>query len=264
MKDKIKNAFDKIEADEELKTKTRRFLSEKTSSKPEHRFVRVPRYIPAAICFLFVLFAGGHIVLTPAATICIDINPSIELAINRFDQVIKATPYNDDGELLADSLHLTFKNYNKAIEEILESSKVESLLSEDELLSITVVGAAGNQCEKILSNIEKCTSGHTNTTCIFAESSEVEAAHDFGLSYGKYKAFLELHALDPAITEEIVQDMTMREIRDMIDSLSAGGSDDNDVLKNSQNSNKSQQEQKNQTHDTGQGMRKQKGKEKPD
>lgn len=261
MKEKIKNAFDKIEADEELKTRTRLFLSEKTKSKSEHKFFRVPRYVPAAICFLFVLFAGGHVILTPAATISIDVNPSIELDINRFDQVIKATPYNDDGELLTDSLHLTFKNYNEAVEAIMECSEIESLLSEDELLSITVVGNAGKQCGKILSDMEQYTSGQTNVSCSFTESSEVADAHDCGLSYGKYNAFLELHALDPEITEDTVQDMTMREIRDMIDSLSGIGSDSSNSSENGGNSASSHKNQNEHDHTAGQGMGRQNGKQ---
>lgn len=252
MKDKIKNAFDKIEADEELKTKTQRFLSEKTETKSNPGFFRIPRYIPATICFLFVLFAGGHVILTPAATISIDVNPSIELDINRFDQVIKATPYNDDGELLVDSLHLTFKNYNEAVEEIIQSNEIDSLLSGDEMLSITVVGNPGKQCGKILSDMEQYTSGQANVSCSFTESSEVEAAHDCGLSYGKYNAFLELHALDPGITEDTVQDMTMKEIRDMIESLSDTGSTLGSNSKKNESSSDSHNNQKEHSHETSQ------------
>ena len=50
----------------------------------------------------------------------------------------------------------------------------------------------------------------------------MEAAHDCGLSYGKYRAYLELAALDPTVTPEEVQGMTMREIRDRIAALSGG------------------------------------------
>ncbi len=48
------------------------------------------------------------------------------------------------------------------------------------------------------------------------------AAHSSGLSYGKYRAFLELQSVAPDITPEQVQDMTMREIRDLTAALSDG------------------------------------------
>lgn len=41
-----------------------------------------------------------------------------------------------------------------------------------------------------------------------------------GLSYGKHRAFLKLKTLDSTITAEKIQNMTMREIRDLIDELS--------------------------------------------
>lgn len=46
------------------------------------------------------------------------------------------------------------------------------------------------------------------------------AAHEAGMSFGKYKAFLELQALNPDITAEDIKDLTMRQIRDMIAELS--------------------------------------------
>ena len=54
---------------------------------------------------------------------------------------------------------------------------------------------------------------------------DVENAHEAGLSLGKYRVFLEVQALDPDITPEEVQGMTMREIRELIRELSGSGED---------------------------------------
>ena len=48
------------------------------------------------------------------------------------------------------------------------------------------------------------------------------AAHDIGLTYGKYRAYLAQQALAPDVTPEEVRDMTMRELRDRILTLSPG------------------------------------------
>lgn len=252
MKEKIRNAFDKIEADEELKAKTRHFLTTELEQRSSQHFFRIPRYLPAAVCFLFILFAGGHVIMTPAATISIDINPSIELDINRFDQVIRTTPYNEDGSSLTESLNLTFKNYNDAIEEILQSSQVEALLSDDELLSITVVGNENTQCQKILSDMEQQTESRANSTCRFASSSEVAKAHESGLSYGKYKAYLELNELLPDITVQNIQGMTMREIQELIETASGSGAEGTSL--NNFRSSDSHNRQNAQSHGSGQGQ----------
>ena len=43
-------------------------------------------------------------------------------------------------------------------------------------------------------------------------------AHDAGVSFGKYRAYLILHDLDPSISLDDIRSMTMREIYDLIDS----------------------------------------------
>lgn len=50
--------------------------------------------------------------------------------------------------------------------------------------------------------------------------NEVAAAHSLWLSYRKYKVFLELQTLDPNIAIEDIMELTMRQIRDMINALS--------------------------------------------
>ena len=66
--------------------------------------------------------------------------------------------------------------------------------------------------------MESCVAGHQNAYCYSADSKEVAPAHGHGMSCGKYRAFLELQKLCPDITPEEIQNMTMREIRDLTDS----------------------------------------------
>lgn len=229
MNNKIKKAFDTIHAEEELKEKTKAFLFQKVQGDSERKPRHLHRLMPALICLLFVLIGGGGygLYFIPTAAVSIDINPSLELEVNRFDQVVAVKGCNDDGYALASALHLNFKNYNEAVKQILENEQIADLLSQNEVLTITVTGSNEEQRGKILSDIELCTAGQENAYCYSATSSELATAHEMGLSYGKYRAFLELQAADPNITPEDVQGMTMREIRDLIASLSAGNQENN-------------------------------------
>ncbi|MDE7233502.1 MAG: hypothetical protein K2N29_00395, partial [Ruminiclostridium sp.] len=76
------------------------------------------------------------------------------------------------------------------------------------------------QSAHILSEVSACVEEYANIDCHSASAEEAHAAHELGISCGKYGEFLELQALDPAITPEEVQGMTMRELRDLISSLS--------------------------------------------
>ena len=213
MNNAFKELFGPIQAGEELKDSTKAFLAEKTRNyrraAPERRRYHI--YAAACACLLFVLLGGQKLYFTPTAEISIDINPSIELSVNRFDQVV--------------SVDIKYKNYVEAMERILHHDSITALLSGDEIMTITVVGADERQSAKILSGVAACTASRNNTYCYFVRSEDVAAAHDVGLSCGKYGAFLELQRLNPDVTPETVQGMTMREIRELIESLSAGGND---------------------------------------
>lgn len=222
MNNTLKEIFNQIQAEDELKNSTRVFLTKKTEgyTKVKTKRRKYYVYVAACACLLFMLFGGHWIYFTPIAEISIDINPSIELGVNRFDQVISVNDFNEDGRELSNALDAKYKNYTDVIEQILNDDTITTLLSDNEVMTITVTGSDGLQSDKILSEVEACTAEHKNTYCYFASSQEVATAHEMGLSYGKYRAFLEVQLLDPNITAEVIQGMTMREIRELIDSLS--------------------------------------------
>lgn len=220
MNNTLKDTFDQIHAEDELKNRTREYLFRKTNGYTGVKKKGYRYWIPAAACFIFLLWGGHWLYFTPTAEISIDINPSLELEINRFDRVIGVESYNDDGQELADSLDIRHLNYTEAVEQIMENDMVAALLSDDEVMVIGVIGSNEEQSARILAEVQTCTEEETNTYCYSAHSDEAEEAHEMGLSCGKYRAFLELQKLDPTITVEEVQDMTMREIYDRMEALS--------------------------------------------
>ncbi len=224
MNDRIKGAFDQVQAGDNLKGMIREFLVDKTGGYTKQRIFCPQRMIPyqsivsAALCLLLLTFGGHWFYFTPTAKISIDVNPSLELGINRFDRVVAVVAYNEDGRELADCLDIRFMGYQEAVSRILENEKVTALLSQDEVMTITVLDSKGDQSVRILSDMESCVAGHQNAYCYSADSKEVAPAHGHGMSCGKYRAFLELQKLCPDITPEEIQNMTMREIRDLTDS----------------------------------------------
>lgn len=223
MNNAFKELFGPIQAEEALKDRTKAFLAEKTQgyTRAGEKRRGYHAYAAACACILLILFGGRWLYFTPTAKISIDINPSIELNINRFDRVISVDGFNEDERALSSALDVKYKHYAEAVEEIVNDDIILSLLSGDEIMTITVIGPDGRQSAKLLSGVELCTAEQSNAYCYFAHSEEVAAAHETGLSCGKYRAFLELRHLDPDITPETVQGMTMREIWELTGSLPA-------------------------------------------
>ena len=226
MHDKIRAAFDDIHAEEALKDRTRAYLARQPQGRRRRLSSRM-RLVPALACCLLVLLAGWgghHAYFTPSSIISIDVNPSLELGVNRFDKVVSVEGYNEDGAALADAVDVKYMDYTQALTHILDSDAFAPYASEDAAVSIAVFGSDEQKSSEMLSQVQACTAGYRNTHC-YADNIEVAAAaHEAGLSCGKYRAYLELHELDPAVTPEDVQGMTMREIRDRIAALSSGNS----------------------------------------
>ena len=220
-KEKLKAAFDQVRAEEELKERTKEYLSEKVYARKKKRTSPLRNFAAAAACALLVFLAGGsYLYFTPTAYISVDVNPSLELGINRFDRIISVTGYNEDGKALADSLDLKYMDYSDALEALLADQEMEVYLSDNADVVLTVAGNSDSQSSQILETVESCASGHENIHCHSGDTEEIHHAHDAGLSFGKYQAYLTLKELLPSVTLEEVQDMTMSQIRELIQEYS--------------------------------------------
>lgn len=254
MEYRIKDAFDQIHADEALKEHTKSAVmaalqdaeANTATAQDTHaptataqsndsalnaqeltkqRNLKRPsimwrRLIPLAACLLLALVAmvGGYqLYFTPVAAISIDINPSLELNVNRFDRVISVDTYNEDGQHVADSVDVINMNYSDAVDAILANPEIADLLNNGELLSVSLACDDETTADTMYTQLESCTSHHQNASCSRANSADVEEAHEHGLSFGKYQAYLDAHACDESLTVEDAQHMTMRELHDISD-----------------------------------------------
>lgn len=215
---KVKEAFDKIHADNELKKNTREFLFQKTKGYRKNKFFPYKQVALIMVCFLFVLLGqkGYSAYFTSVSTISIDVNPSIELDINQFEKVIDVKSYNEDGDIAISAVNIRFLDYRKALMLLLQNENITQYLTQEQLVVITVFGADEKRNTEMLTDLTACTGSYKNVQCCTGNSDEAAAAHSLGLSYGKYKAFLELQALDSNIKVEDIRGLTMRQIRDMI------------------------------------------------
>lgn len=220
---RIKEAFDQIHADEELKERTKQFLREKTDGYKKKRIRSYRTWIPVAACLVIFLIAGGYwSFFLPTAAIQIEVNPSLEMEVNRFGRVLSLEGKNEDGERLAGELNLRFMDYDEAVDEILQNEQIAALLNQNEILSVVVIGE-NKQSQDMMAFVEELEQTQHNIDCCHATESEAQEAEEAGLGYGKYRAYLELKELDPDITTEEAANMTMRELYERIRELEADG-----------------------------------------
>lgn len=237
---RVHDAFESIHADDELKDRTFELVrarareeASKAASPPRASASRrltlasAPVHLATAACLVLALAVGGGswVYLTPTALISVDVNPSVELGVNRFDRVVSSEGMNEDGRALLESVDVWNLTYDEAVDALLDSEVVAGILAEDGVAEVTVVSSEDGQGARLLEGVEACTAGRGNAHCHAATEEEASEAHEAGLSCGKYLALVELQGLDPSITADDVRDMTMREIRDLISALGGSSSD---------------------------------------
>ena len=130
-------------------------------------------------------------------------------------------------------MDIKYMEFNVALEQILSDQSVEEYLARSDLIAITVVCDNEAKNSEMMEQVENCSSSHSSVSCHSGSTEEMHGAHEAGLSFGKYRAYLELKELDPEITPDDIRDLSMREIQDMIDSLSgedSASSDENTAV----------------------------------
>lgn len=249
MNGKIKNAFNDIKATEELKRKTyNNIIKEKNKSKK--MFYQINKQLAFAIVICFIILSSSYFYFTPVYAISIDSDSSIELLINRFDKVVGINEYNgQQSTKYSDIFNL---NYNDAINTIFSD---DSIKTED--VSITIVGENQEKNSLVLDNIEEYIPNKNNIYCENSNIEEIQKANELGLSYGKYKAYLQLLELNPQITADEIKNLSMKQINEKINELS---SDEKELGSNQNNKGQNQSEQKgqNQSEQKGQNQAKEK------
>lgn len=229
--DRIHDAFGSVKAGEELKSLTKEYL--KAARQRENRQRRraeagkpVFRRAFAGICVMLVLAlgSGGYFLLgIPVSYVSIDVNPSIELALNRLDRVIAAEAYNADGTVILDTVSVGGMHYTEAIEQLVESQAMQPYLSENAGLTFTVASDSGQRESALLTGIEGTSGCREHGGLGYgADISVVQEAHENGLSLGKYAAWQVLLQYDSSITTEDCHNMTMSEIHGLIEEHEQG------------------------------------------
>lgn len=177
----------------------------------------------SAVAAGFMLFAmlssGAYAYYTPYSYVSVDINPSLELAVNRFDKVIKVHAFNQDAEKLLETVKdIKNKNVDTAMEEILNGAADEGYIKKNESNSVMiVVSSSSKKEEKDLS--EKLSKASTETLSqvssdyeVILEKTKLESykkAKEQNVSPGKVILADKFKEVKPELDKEEIKQMPL-------------------------------------------------------
>ena len=118
---------------------------------PKSRAESFRRRIAAvAASAILVCAAGGSglVYATPYGTVSMDVNPSIEYTINRFDRVLRVTGVNEDGQAVLDAMdkrQLLHKKIDQALIATVSQLEADGYWDEEENTVVLSSGTGSNE-----------------------------------------------------------------------------------------------------------------------
>ena len=205
-----------------------RVVAGETSSalRSSRRVLTLRAKVALAACLLVAAIGAGLLgaaFTLPTAYVTLDVNPSLELALNRFDGVVGARGLNDDGTALLEETNVVGMSYEEAVESIELALGEAGYLAGDPVLVVTVTCDDEGRYDEIESVSRRCLgSAGGEVSCSHASEEEHHAAHDVGLGVGKWRVWSELVDAGSDLTAEDTAGMSVRELEDLLAELLDG------------------------------------------
>ncbi|MDD4036293.1 MAG: hypothetical protein PHS45_03100 [Bacilli bacterium] len=172
------------------------------------------------ILFVLLVIVGGglfYFYKQPVGYVGIDINPSLQLAVNRLDRVVDVVPLNDDAELLVSDLNLVNMPVEEALETVVDSSIDVGYIDEFSEDNMVVIGASLDEEENVATLEKKLRTAVMNRlrdkkvpAMVLMEQDNKERralADSYGVSYGSLLIAQKAVALNPDLNlDEIIKD----------------------------------------------------------
>ena len=220
MDDRIRSAFAAVHASELSRQRTKLFVRKKTHDYNSQRARQSQRRrMVSGLCATAAMLCLFLFYFTPTARIEMDVNPSIEMEVNRLDRVIQVRGLNEDGRELAKHVSLLNLPYNRAMRKLMLSEEMEPFIRSHDLITVSVVGDAPGHTEEMLANVA-CSAltvaGRENVFYCALTDAQIQEAKDLNLTVLQYQAFQLLSAEDPSITADAVGRMDKRELQTIL------------------------------------------------
>lgn len=210
---RIERAFDDIRADDALIEKTTAYLQKERARRGAGKGFRPLRLAGVLTAFLILtagIFGYRGFYSSAAAYVSLDVNPSVELTLNRMDRVVNAAAYNTEGEALLQGVRIIGMPYEKAVSSLLAEMKVQGYFADDARVTMTVQTSDSSKERALCDTLRQAAGGAE----VFPITQEVhENARGNHMSAAKYLAIQELMQVDDTATLEECSDATLHQIR---------------------------------------------------
>lgn len=180
------------------------------------RFAKGGRIAAIAACLALVacLIGGTADFLRPMAYVGIDVNPSVELTLNRFDIVVGTHALNDDGQQALDEASCMWRTFDDAARDL--DGAMRAIAGEGAVVEVSIDCDNESRYAALAAQSNNCFGCNGEAHCNRTSAEERQAAHDLGMGVAKYRTYQALQEAGVDISAEKCASMSMRELRDLL------------------------------------------------
>lgn len=225
----IKRALEEIKPDERLILDTEQMLRERLGKQKSGRPLRVNRFAFAA-CVLAVAgilsVSAFAYYQTPVSYVSIDINPSVELGVNRFDRVVTVKSYNEETDKLLAGKKIAGKKPQEAVKLVLKEAESGGFVKENGNTAVLLVASSkkNDRAEALLDECVKGLDSEKDAVAVYSDTASKEIkkeADSASVSAGKLKLIKMLQELDVSATLEEYRDASVSSLMQRLDYLTS-------------------------------------------
>lgn len=180
------------------------------------RFAKGGRIAAIAACLALVacLIGGVADFLRPVAYVGIDVNPSVELTLNRFDIVVGTHALNDDGQRALDEAPCMWRPFDDAARNL--DGAMRAIAGEGAVVEVSIDCDNESRYAALAAQSNNCFGCNGEAHCDRTNAKERQAAHDLSMGVAKYRAYQALQEAGIDVSTEECASMSMRELRDLL------------------------------------------------
>jgi len=177
------------------------------------------RFAPAfaSLAVLFIAVFAWWQFLRIDSVVAVDVNPSIELRLNRLSRVVALQAYNPEGESLAEAVSWRFSPVEDVIQRLLGAMVQQGYLqSDNSFLMLSYQQENQNRAEALNQRLNKAVLRliQQSPEMVYVQRVEIkeipELADDYGVSRGVMQLILKAQIMNPQYSVEFLSELDLQ------------------------------------------------------
>lgn len=209
--------------------------------QPRRKMVLIRRSACVAAVVL-LLGTSAWAYYTPYSYVSLDVNPSIEYTLNRFDRVLNCSAVNGDGADIVGNLHVNHKSIQDAVSETIQKIEDAGYFSEkDADIMIVASSKSLQQSEALAAQLRKAASEeaeedhlNVNLEAFGVEQELVQQAKELGVTPGKLVLVNELKGRSSNLSDEEIKTWLDSSVKELMKQLQENKKEEKAASQNSQ------------------------------